>query len=72
MADGLYAAKQMRAWLGDCSEMHLWRLVHVYKTLNPPLKDNGRNYWTAADRAAYLARLEAERAARLEKQAEAA
>jgi predicted DNA-binding transcriptional regulator AlpA len=39
--------------LGDCSAMHVWRLLHderhQHLTFPRPAKINGRLYWRAAD-----------------------
>jgi predicted DNA-binding transcriptional regulator AlpA len=45
----LISGRQLRQLLGDCSEMHIWRLLNKEK-LEPlafpkPIKINGRNYW---------------------------
>jgi predicted DNA-binding transcriptional regulator AlpA len=45
----LLTSKQIRALLGNCSEMHLWRLINVerYQFLNfpRPIVINRRNYF---------------------------
>jgi predicted DNA-binding transcriptional regulator AlpA len=47
--ESLITGRQLRTLLGNCSEMHVWRLLKKPK-LQPlafpkPLKINGRNYW---------------------------
>jgi predicted DNA-binding transcriptional regulator AlpA len=45
----LITGKQVRKLVGNCSEMHIWRLLNEekYQALRfpKPLKVNGRNYW---------------------------
>jgi predicted DNA-binding transcriptional regulator AlpA len=45
----LIATKQVRELLGDCSEMHIWRLLNKEKyqplAFPKPIKINDRNYW---------------------------
>jgi predicted DNA-binding transcriptional regulator AlpA len=47
--EALITGKQLRQLLGDCSEMHIWRLINDerYKSLAfpRPIKINDRNYW---------------------------
>jgi predicted DNA-binding transcriptional regulator AlpA len=45
----LITGRQLRQLLGNCSEMHIWRLLNR-ENLRPlafpkPIKINGRNYW---------------------------
>jgi predicted DNA-binding transcriptional regulator AlpA len=47
--ESLITTRQLRQLLGDCSEMHIWRLLNK-KKLRPlafprPIKINDRNYW---------------------------
>jgi predicted DNA-binding transcriptional regulator AlpA len=46
---GLIASKRLRELLGDCSEMHIWRLLNEEKyqalAFPKPIKINDRNYW---------------------------
>jgi predicted DNA-binding transcriptional regulator AlpA len=45
----LITGKQVRKLVGNCSEMHIWRLLNEkkYQPLGfpKPVKVNGRNYW---------------------------
>jgi predicted DNA-binding transcriptional regulator AlpA len=47
--ESLITGKQLREYLGCCSEMHIWRLLNEekYKPLAfpKPFKINHRNYW---------------------------
>jgi predicted DNA-binding transcriptional regulator AlpA len=47
--ESLISGRQLRQLLGNCSEMHIWRLLNKQE-LQPlafprPIKINGRNYW---------------------------
>jgi predicted DNA-binding transcriptional regulator AlpA len=47
--ESLITGKQLRQMLGNCSEMHIWRLLNKQE-LQPlafptPTKINSRNYW---------------------------
>jgi predicted DNA-binding transcriptional regulator AlpA len=47
--ESLITGRQLRQLLGNCSEMHIWRLLNNQE-LHPidfprPIKINGRNYW---------------------------
>ena len=47
--EALITGSRLRELLGDCSEMHIWRLLNK-RELQPlafpkPFKINGRNYW---------------------------
>jgi predicted DNA-binding transcriptional regulator AlpA len=48
----LITTKQLRRLFGDCSEMHIWRLLNEKKyqalTFPKPIKINDRNYWRLA------------------------
>jgi predicted DNA-binding transcriptional regulator AlpA len=47
--ESLIASKRLRQLLGDCSEMHIWRLLNEEKNqalaFPRPFKINDRNYW---------------------------
>ena len=47
--ESLITGKQLREFLGCCSEMHIWRLVNKEKyqplAFPKPIKINDRNYW---------------------------
>jgi predicted DNA-binding transcriptional regulator AlpA len=47
--ESLITGRQLREFLGHCSEMHIWRLLNKkeYQTLAfpKPIKINDRNYW---------------------------
>jgi predicted DNA-binding transcriptional regulator AlpA len=47
--ESLITGKQLRELFGDCSEMHIWRMLNEkkYKPLAfpKPIKINDRNYW---------------------------
>lgn len=51
--DALMTAVKTRELLGNCSEMHIWRLLNVesYAKLRfpRPIKINERNYWRRRD-----------------------
>jgi predicted DNA-binding transcriptional regulator AlpA len=51
--DALIGAKKARELLGNCSEMHIWRLLNLkdYAALKfpKPIKINTRNYWKRCD-----------------------
>jgi predicted DNA-binding transcriptional regulator AlpA len=47
--ESLVTSKRLRELLGDCSEMHIWRLLNDEKNqalaFPRPIKINDRNYW---------------------------
>jgi predicted DNA-binding transcriptional regulator AlpA len=47
--ESLVNSKRLRQLLGDCSEMHIWRLLNDEKNhalaFPRPIKINDRNYW---------------------------
>jgi predicted DNA-binding transcriptional regulator AlpA len=47
--ESLITGKQLREFLGCCSEMHIWRLLNNEKyqplAFPKPIKINDRNYW---------------------------
>jgi predicted DNA-binding transcriptional regulator AlpA len=47
--ESLITGRQLRQLLGNCSEMHIWRLLNKQKLQSlafpKPTKINGRNYW---------------------------
>jgi predicted DNA-binding transcriptional regulator AlpA len=47
--ESLITGKRLRKLLGDCSEMHVWRLLNNEKyqvlAFPKPIKINDRNYW---------------------------
>ena len=47
--ESLITGKQLREFLGCCSEMHIWRLLNKEKyqplAFPKPIKINDRNYW---------------------------
>jgi predicted DNA-binding transcriptional regulator AlpA len=47
--ESLITGKQLREFLGSCSEMHIWRLLNKEKyralAFPKPIKINDRNYW---------------------------
>jgi predicted DNA-binding transcriptional regulator AlpA len=47
--ESLITGKQLREFLGCCSEMHIWRLLNEKKyqalAFPKPVKINYRNYW---------------------------
>jgi len=47
--ESLIGGKQLRKFLGGCSEMHIWRLLNCEKNralaFPRPIKINDRNYW---------------------------
>jgi predicted DNA-binding transcriptional regulator AlpA len=47
--ENLITGKQLREFLGGCSEMHIWRLLNEEKyeplAFPKPFKINDRNYW---------------------------
>jgi len=53
MTERLIPHRAVRHMLGDCSAMHVWRLLHderhQHLTFPRPAKINGRLYWRAAD-----------------------
>jgi predicted DNA-binding transcriptional regulator AlpA len=54
----LLSSKQVRAALGNCSDMHIWRLSHDarYAALGFPqrVKIAKRNFWRASELAAWI------------------
>jgi predicted DNA-binding transcriptional regulator AlpA len=56
----LLTSKQVRALLGNCSEMHIWRLLHVerYQWLNFPrsIPIGRRNYFRRRDIVCWIDR----------------
>ena len=55
--EALIGIRPLRQLLGDCSEMHVWRLLNVYTDLRfpHPIKINGRNYWRRREIVAWIA-----------------
>jgi len=47
--ESLITSKQLRELVGNCSEMHIWRLLNDEKyqalAFPKPIKINDRNYW---------------------------
>jgi predicted DNA-binding transcriptional regulator AlpA len=47
--ESLIVSRRLRKLLGDCSEMHIWRLLNDEKNqplaFPKPIKINDRNYW---------------------------
>ena len=56
--DALIGIKKTRELLGDCSEMHIWRLCKSEKYLGlnfpRPVKINTRNYWNRREVLAWV------------------
>lgn len=56
----LIPQKRLRQILGDCSDMHLWRLRHAkeYERLKfpEPIIINRRNFWRQSDVEKWIAR----------------
>lgn len=50
--ESLITTKNLRGVLGNCSEMHIWRLVNKPELQSlafpKPIQINGRNYWRVA------------------------